>query len=49
MNVVAGEIKDILDAPELERAEIATADVSSFLLLEWIILPFPMRIAKSLQ
>ena len=30
MNVVAGEIKDILDAPELERAEIATADVSSF-------------------
>lgn len=30
MNVVAGEIKDILDAPELERSEIATADVSSF-------------------
>lgn len=30
MNVVAGEIKDILDAPELERAEIATADISSF-------------------
>ena len=30
MNVVAGEIKDILDAPELERAEIATADCFFF-------------------
>ena len=30
MNVVAGEIKDILDAPELERSEQGTAAVSSF-------------------
>ena len=48
MNVVAGEIKDILDAPDLSGLK-SQQPMFLLLLLGWIILPFPMSKAKNLQ
>lgn len=49
MNVVAGEIKDILDAPELERSEPRAQPLFPLLMLCWIMSPLPMNKGKNLR